>query len=1006
MATQKVTPQDLKQFKDDLLTGLKEAFGNEAKKVFDKSGNEIHLNGDNRKEYFDNLYRQNKKDKQDEIQRQIDELATNTSKLADLKRKELKEELERSKNGGISKKDEEKYKQQKNLELVNKISGAISGLSQIASAVSDGILAARKSQLKEGKNLFDKTQKTFQANLEMTNVVASNIISSITSFTTQLATEAAQSLTKGAKEEANARIKLFTSLQMAEKEYTVAEEQRKIEKEKGITAAASGGLQGIAGIASLFGPVGMIIGGVVSAIGAAGQAIQNMRLSWKEFDVEKMEQFNAIYQQGMERAMAVADKMKNITDGLDDAANSINNYVRETDNVYRNVGLSMGFSGDEFSSMMRETAIETARIFGTTAEEMKNIQEAFIANSSRAVMLNGNEYNQMTAISKTFGVSQGEVASIMGTMNIFNVSIDQGYEKFDAMYHTVTKMGLSTTKFAKDLNNNLKLAQKYNFKGGVDNMMKLTKWAQQTRFNLNSAASFADSIMNDSLSGALEKSAKLQVLGGSAAMYSDPLGMLYDAGADVGNMAQRMAGMFNDITGTFNKKTGETDFSWYENRMIAARAQALGMDPGEVKDMIRQNNKQGAINRVLRGSDLDKEDKLAIGNRAQYKDGKWVVNTRDGEKTVEQLAAMKKEDRENILLPENQEDAIMDIAENTRSMLETEKANLAVNQAIAGGKVYSTAKAASDKNIEAQNVVFGSEEYINQMKESITNTADIAYTQAQKTKEFVEQNREIIAQYRSFVKEQIKDGFVFTKEERNYIKTLAIEGVQGISNIAAAIAAIANNKNLSADEQAAQMRKVAEEYEGNVNGGGTGGATAGTTTNLQTRKPQNKKRKPWSETDENGNIHNYRRIIGGQSDTVQEQINGKWINVNDGYGSTNGGMIIGASNVKSIHDGAVKTSIHDGFLAAETGGPIDILLKQILPGLKMLVDNSGTNGSSNGTANINFGGKIELSQDGSTLNLVDLLKNNPSAATKFITMLTKAAGTNTNGKPEYSYNMF
>ena len=843
--------------------------------------------------------------------------------------------------------------------LVNKISGAIGGLAQMATAVTDGIIAHRQSGLKEQKNIFERTQKTFQANMEMSNIVAGNVVTAITSLTTETATQAAQSLTKGAKEEANARIKLYTATEMARREFDVAETERKITEEKAIAAAAVAGANGVANIANLFGSVGMIVGAVVSAIATVGDAVVQIDTKVKDFNLEKSKQENEIYQTIMGNVTQVVDKMKNITDGIDDAANSINKYVHETDTVYKNAGLAFGFSGDKFSSVMRQTAIETAEIFGTTAEEMKNMQETFIANSSRAVMLNGNEYNQMTAISKTFGVSQGEVASIMGTMNIFNVSIDQGYEKFDAMYHTVTKMGLSTTKFAKDLNNNLKLAQKYNFKGGVENMMKLTKWAQQTRFNLNSAASFADSIMNDSLSGALEKSAKLQVLGGSAAMYSDPLGMLYDAGADVGNMAQRMAGMFNDITGTFNSKTGETDFSWYENRMIAARAQALGMDAGEVKNMIRQNQKQGVIDKVLRGSDLDKEDKLAIGNRAQYKNGEWVVNTRDGEKTVQELAAMKKEEREEILLPENQEDAIMEIAEHTRSMDEREKAAFEKNQATAGKATYAVSEKATETNIETQNSLFNNSKYIQQLQKSITSSAQLARAQAQTTLDFINENEPQIESYRKFVQDNLKQSVVLQGAEVGILNALAEKnGIGNISAVATEAAKIASEED---DKKRSELIKsLKDKYS------------------------------------KNPEMQNTIRLMIGEEN----------YNMSDGYGSTNGGMIIGASNVKSIHDGAVKTSIHDGFLAAETGGPIDILLKQILPGLKMLVDNSGVNGSSNGTANINFGGKIELSQNGSTLNLVEMLKNDPAAATKFITLLTKMVETNSNGKPSYSYKMF
>lgn len=118
----------------------------------------------------------------------------------------------------------------------------------------------------------------------------------------------------------------------------------------------------------------------------------------------------------------------------------------------------------------------------------------------------------------------------------------------------------------------------------------------------------------------------------------------------------------------------------------------------------------------------------------------------------------------------------------------------------------------------------------------------------------------------------------------------------------------------------------------------------------------------------------------------------------DGYGFTNGGMITGASNVKSINDGGinVRTAYKDQYLAAMPNGPIDKILQQLIPGLQALLLNDNRNSNSN-SANINVNGKLELSQDGSTLNLVELIKNNPAMGPQFIYALMKALG-----KPVYN----
>lgn len=909
-----------------------------------------------------------KSEKNDELQEQIDAL---NSTLSNYSRRDqriiqekidiLKNEQERLNKGGLSEKDVNKIRQEKSLEAWEKIAKAFESAGQIATGIVDMTLAIRKSGLQQQKNLFERTQKTFQANMEMSNVVASNVVTAISSFATQTATEAGRALAQGAKEEANARIKQIAAIEMANKEFANAEEQREIDRNRAEAAAASSMAQGAAGIASLFGPVGAIVGIAINSInGIAQTGIESVQ-KFKEFDLEKAKQQTEIYNTMMGNISQVADKVKKIVDGIDQTANQLADYVRSVDTIYRNTGLAMGFAGDTYAKYMRSIAADTAKYFNITAEQMKEMQNSYINSSNRAVMMSASDYNQMTAVSKTFGVSQGEVSGAIGEMNVFNTSVESAYGMYDTMFHQITKMGLSTTKFAKDLTNNLKLAQKYNFKGGVENMMKLTKWAQQTRFNLNSAASFADSIMNDSLSGALEKSAKLQVLGGNAAIYSDPLGMLYDAGADVGNMAQRMASMFGDLTGTFNSKTGETEFDWYENRMIAARAQALGMDPGEVKNMIRQNQKQGVIDRELSGFGLDDETRTAIGNRATYVEGKgFMVNTINGEqKSIQEVARMSDEERNKILLPANQEEAIMEIATNTRSLVEIEEAQKGEEQAKLGEEMYGSVKAASDILLQAQKDLYASTEFRTAMKESVVEQARTAATEMKSTLEFLKKNGDDVQGYRNFVREQIGKSVVFQDEEVAILRTISkANGLDKLSKFANAIGSIHSAAN---DKDREELLKNFRNDE-----------------------------------DIKELIREWEKDKTQSANQVFARINP--VSQSDGMGSMNGGYIVGASNVKSINDGVVKTSPRDQYVAAETGGPIDILFKQLLPGLATLINLfSGNSNSKDVNINHQLSGTVYVSQNGSTIDLREIL-GNPSTLNQVLDILNKGMEVNSSGK--------
>ena len=127
----------------------------------------------------------------------------------------------------------------------------------------------------------------------------------------------------------------------------------------------------------------------------------------------------------------------------------------------------------------------------------------------------------------------------------------------------------------------------------------------------------------------------------------------------------------------------------------------------------------------------------------------------------------------------------------------------------------------------------------------------------------------------------------------------------------------------------------------------------------------------------------------------------------DTKGNNNGGLITGATNVKPINDGAVnvRTAPSDQYLAAMPNGPIDKILQQLIPGLQALIQMNGGHNSQGGEVNINLGGKIDLSQNGSTVNLVEIMRNDPTTASNFIATLMRAMEINESGKPSKSYRV-
>lgn len=982
-----MTDTELNKLKQSIVNGIAEGFNKMPKYIIDSDGNSININDlsdkrnpineSERSEYLNRLNYYNKKDKIDELQRQIETLRSGKySKRGAAKQKirELTNEQERIGNG-VSKEDVKKYRANMLQQVVQQIAG-------LSNSIVDIIVAHNRYALALSKNEFEFQQNIEKAKFDYLQKQIKSVTTTFNGLTTGIATDAAFSVYSTSGTEAIGKYEKQTKQYTAVRQFEANQIQRDIDMINNTTAALGTAIASIGGIVAMTG-IGAGVGGIIASIGGLVAGVGRIVSSFKKIDYEQIKQITDQFQQQAQLVQEEIGGIKEIVDSFDSTVKTLGTHIQKNDSFYKSVGLMFGYSGDKYSAYSRRIAADVSRRFGINAQQQQQMLSGYINESSRSRIMNAREFENIYATGKVFGISESESAQIYGGMNIFNTSIEDGAKMFGNMYHTITKMGLSTAKFGKELNNNLKLAQKYNFKGGLENMMKMTKWAQQTRFNLNSATSFADKLVNGSLSEVLETSAKLQVLGGAAAMYSDPLGMMYDAGANVGDTAKRMAAMFSDITGTFNRETGETEFSWYENRMIGARAQALGMDEGEVRNMIRQNQKQGVIDETLGKYKLDEETRTAIGNRAVWdkKSQTWRVNTiGDKTMTIEDVAKLTDEQRAKVLLPNNEKEGIIEIAENTRSIEELLRNNLETKQNEKQVELFGSVKELVQTTIKAQNILFDDDGFVQKAKESIKSIGDLAIIQAEGTVNFFTENTELISQYRSMVETEVENSKKRTDLMAASIEVITDSGIEGLRDIQIR-AANANNEPNTRKRKAAMAALYSD-------------ATPIERKYLRAAYPQYAKDNtfrtplpiPSTESD------NYGGTFGSSIS----------INHHDGRGNTNGGIISGASNVQPINDGGinVKTARKDQYLAAMPNGPIDKILQQLIPGLQALL--SG-NGSSSNDVNINVNGRLDLSQSGFTVNIVDIIKNDPSKLTEFVAMLERTTQINVSGKPSRNY---
>lgn len=868
---------------------------------------------------------------------------------------------ERLENGGWSKEDERKFKHEQWSKIGKIVQGGL-----------DIVIAVWTYTIEKERALSEYNSKIIQVNLEKQTKIVNSGMKSITTGFTKNAIEVAYDFVGASYDISRTAATSSMKLDIAQQTFAKTTQAATTNMVNGIGSAIMGVGGAIAALAGWTG-VGAAIGGVVAGLGFIAQGIAKI----SQMDIAEQE---LAIMQG-EKALEITEQYLNtfetITKDWDKLAKESTDFVLKINDAATKFAVTIGYAGGDFTDKLGHTVIgmsqsimangqTMAQVFGKEVEKIPEYMNSFMEASQRNVMLSSQDMGNIMATGRLFGMSGAEASNLYGSMNIFNTSVSSAADSMGVMYHQLTRMGLSSKKFGKDLIENLKLAQKYNFKGGVDNMMKLTKWAQQTRFNLNSAASFADKIFSGSLSDALEASAKLQVLGGARAIYSDPLGMLFDAGADVENLAKRQLAMLSDF-GSFNYNTGETQFNdWYENKMIAETAKALNMSVEEARNVIRQNKKQGVIDRVL-GDKLSEEDRLAIGNRATYnkKEGKWEVVDVRGEKhdIMDYVNGNAKIDD---LLPADTQEAMLEVAQ--KSLSHQENLDNAVTW-------YMT-KLGYEKE---KKILDTSDDKLKTLDKFFTNNWS-----------GIMNMWEDANQYSLDVFER---GYKLMEESITYSETIQNVYAGNLRTLDRLI------NNLGSD-----IKDASTAWKTGVLGSYSNAKVTGSSIESVLR---------WANlvnVIENKTLSDlnkeFKPVINEESFYNQSESTRVVNKTKDISGYTNGGVITGASHVKSINDGAVniKTASTDQYLAAMPNGPIDKILQQLIPGMQALIKANSGSGSTN-DININFGGKIDLSENGSNINLVEILKNNPTEANKFVSMLLRAVETSINGKSVNNYKL-
>lgn len=336
----------------------------------------------------------------------------------------------------------------------------------------------------------------------------------------------------------------------------------------------------------------------------------------------------------------------------------------------KRLGMTTRSEAIGYTKNLIESSKDLARNFGLSAEQASKMRDAYIESTGRATLLSRSQMEDVAAASKL--MSQETVQGAIKVMDSMGASSQEAVEVLDRTYARAKNTGLDTEKASKALVENLSLANKLNFRNGVDGISKMTVYSQRIKMNLQEVANVADKF--STIEGAIEGAARLQMLGGTGAMLgSNPMAMMYEALADPEALFKRMGDMFSQQA-YFDRAKGESVIDPVQMQIIREQAKAMGMNPDEAIQSAKQQGKLRAIENDLRRArpglyrTLTEDQKAAIGNKAEYsKESGFTITYFDEEKGEDVTAKVNELTADQLeKITKDNLDPVKDIRDNVR----------------------------------------------------------------------------------------------------------------------------------------------------------------------------------------------------------------------------------------------------------------------------------------------------------------------------------------------------
>ncbi len=343
---------------------------------------------------------------------------------------------------------------------------------------------------------------------------------------------------------------------------------------------------------------------------------------------KKRDYDKSIYNTGMDAAKKVAQEYLKLTQKEFDVFGTLDETMRKS---AIGVGILNENGIEGYVENMTHRMPDIMRKWGVTFEEIANMQNAYTESTGRSINLSNADIKKSLGLTLFTG-DQGTTDELNADMQKFAMSVADSSDMFGEILDSARQLGLSTRKTGKDLVRDMKLANKYEFKGAKKALAEMSVWANKVRFDMSELPSVIEK-QTGSFEDVISNAASIQVLGGNFANYmGDPLKNAFLGFQDPAELAKNVNSALRGI-GFFNSRTGKTEISTTDQIRMKAFSEATGISMENLRNQVFQMVQGDKVVNALTPKNRENYTKKQIEllqQQAHFSNGEWKVTLANG----------------------------------------------------------------------------------------------------------------------------------------------------------------------------------------------------------------------------------------------------------------------------------------------------------------------------------------------------------------------------------------